>query len=46
MNFIHENKVNKLSEWNLIHDILNTSKRTKIYIQHLLSYFTFIYEYP
>ena len=28
MSFIHENEVNKVSECNLIHDILNPSKRT------------------
>ena len=29
MNFIHENKVNKISEWNLLHDIQNHYKRTE-----------------
>ena len=29
MNHIHDNKVNKISELNLLHDILNISKRTK-----------------
>ena len=28
MSFIHENEVNKVSECNLLHDILNPSKRT------------------
>ena len=27
---IHENEVNKMTECNLIHDILNHSKRTKV----------------
>ena len=26
---IHDNKVNNIAEWNLLHDILNTPKRTK-----------------
>ena len=30
MNYIHENEVNKRSERNLLHDILNPSKCTKI----------------
>ena len=30
MNFIHANKVNKIFEWNLLHDILNPYKRTNI----------------
>ena len=30
MNCIHENEVNKITECNLIHDILNTYKRTKV----------------
>ena len=29
MNCIHENKVNNIAEFNLIHDIINTPKRTK-----------------
>ena len=29
MNRIHKDKVNKTAECNLIHDIINTSKRTK-----------------
>ena len=29
MNCIHNNDVNKISECNLLHDILNPSKRTK-----------------
>ena len=29
MNCIHENKVNKISEWNLLLDILNPSKLNK-----------------
>ena len=28
MNCIHDNKVNNISEYNLIHDIINPSKRT------------------
>ena len=32
MTCIHGNEVNKISECNLIHDILNPPKRTKIYI--------------
>ena len=28
-NHIHDNKVNNISEFNLLHDILITSKRTK-----------------
>ena len=27
MNFIHDNEVNKISEYNLLHDILNPPKR-------------------
>ena len=34
MTCIHENEVNKISECNLLHDILNTSKRTKIFNIH------------
>ena len=34
MTCIHENKVNKLAEFNLIHDILNPSKRTKNMNRH------------
>ena len=29
MNCIHDNKVNKISECNLLHDIINPSKHTK-----------------
>ena len=29
MHDIHDTKVNNIAEWNLIHDILNPSKRTK-----------------
>ena len=29
MNCIHENKVNKISEYSLLHDIINPSKRIK-----------------
>ena len=28
--FIHENEVNKISEYNLLHDILNPSEHSKI----------------
>ena len=34
MNCIHENEVNKLAEINLLHDILNPSRRTKIKNYH------------
>ena len=27
INFIHNNEVNNIAEWNFLHDILNTSKR-------------------
>ena len=30
MTYIHENKLNKISKCNLLHDILNPSKGTKI----------------
>ena len=30
MNFIHDKKVNKIDEYNLLHDILNPSKGTNI----------------
>ena len=30
MTCIHGNKVNRISEYNLLHDILNPSKKTKI----------------
>ena len=29
MTSLHENKVNKLAECNLLHDIINTTKHTK-----------------
>ena len=29
MNFIHDTEVNKIAGFNLLHDILNTYKRTK-----------------
>ena len=29
MNFIHDKKVNKIDEYNLLHDIRNPSKHTK-----------------
>ena len=29
MNHIHDNKENIISEWNLLHDILNLSERTR-----------------
>ena len=32
--FIHGNKVNKLAECNLLHDILNLHKRTKLLNSH------------
>ena len=31
MTCIHENNINKMSEFNLIHDILNPSKFTRIF---------------
>ena len=34
MTFIHWNKVNKLDEYNLLHDIINPQKRTKILNSH------------
>ena len=34
MTSIHENKVNKIAEWNLQHDIINTSKQTKTSNRH------------
>ena len=35
MNRIHDNEVNSIAECNLLHDILNTSKRTRsIVINH------------
>ena len=34
MTCIHEKKVNKLAECNLLHDILNPPKRTKILNRH------------
>ena len=36
MNCIHGNKVNKLAEFNLLHDILNPTKRNK----HLNSHYS------
>ena len=39
MNRIHENKVNKIAECNLLHIIINPSKRTKnlnIHYSHIL----------
>ena len=32
MNLIHDNEVNLISDYNLLYDILNTSKYTKIKI--------------
>ena len=29
MNHIHDNEVNKISEWNLLHDIINPTKQNK-----------------
>ena len=29
MNFIHNNKINNISEWNVPHEIINYSKQTK-----------------
>ena len=29
MNFIHDNKINKIAECNLLHDILNPLKHTR-----------------
>ena len=40
MNCIHENEVNKTSEWNLLHGILNPSKITKNRNSH---YYPIIY---
>ena len=34
MNCMHEKKVNKIGEYNLLYDILNPSKRTKIINTH------------
>ena len=34
MNHIHDNKVNNIAEWNLLHDILNTPKCTKNINRH------------
>ena len=34
MTCIHENKVNKISEFNLLYDILNPYKRTKLLNSH------------
>ena len=34
MNHIHNNKANNISKWNLLHDILNTSKHTKNINRH------------
>ena len=34
MTCIHEDEVNKISECNLLHDILNPSKRTKSISSH------------
>ena len=31
---IHRNEVNKIAEWNLLHDILNPPKRTKNLTNH------------
>ena len=30
MNSIHDSELNNTAEWNLLHDILNHAKRTKI----------------
>ena len=43
---IHENKVNKISEWNLLHDIINPPKITKKIRYILISYYTWMYYYP
>ena len=43
MTCIHDNKVNNIAKWNLLHGILNTNKRTKKY--PLLSYYIWMYEY-
>ena len=45
MNYISYNKVNNINEYNLIHDILNPSKRTNIYIFPLFPSSTSMYEY-
>ena len=34
MNHLHDNKVNNISEWNLLHDIINNSKQTKDINRH------------
>ena len=34
MNRIHDNKVNNIAEFNLIHDIINPPKRTKKLNRH------------
>ena len=34
MNHIHDNEVNKIAEWNLLQDIINTSRRTKNINRH------------
>ena len=34
MNYVHGNKVNKRAGCNLLHDILNTPKRTKLLNSH------------
>ena len=34
MNLIHDNEVNLISDYNLLYDILNTSKYTKIKNKH------------
>ena len=37
MNCIHDNKGNKISEWNLLHDILKYYKRTKYINCHYIT---------
>ena len=45
MTCIHGNKVNNISEFSLLHDIINPPRLTKINKQPLLSYYTWMYEY-
>ena len=43
MTCIYENRVNKLAECNLLHDVLNPPKRTKIEISTTLLLYKDIY---
>ena len=40
----HNNEVNNIAEFNLLHDIINPPKRAKI-VNPSLSYYTWMYEY-